>query len=354
MDRFGIATAGNWIVDRVKLVDRWPPEEELALISSEERGGGGGAYNCIADLHNLGAGFPLYGIGCIGDDGDGAWIRADLQRRGVEQQWIQEVAAPTSYTDVMSVRDTGRRTFFHCAGAGALFGPEHVPYEAVPARLLHLAYLLLLPQLDREDPEFGSVGARVLSQLQQAGIMTCLDVVTDDGTRARPVVVPALPYVDCLICNELEAGVIASQPTRIKRVSAGADSHHPQPQVTSILNPDGLRAAGRALLEMGVRQQVVVHMPEGGYVLCRDGQELFLPSLAVPQDFIAGANGAGDAFAAGVLYGLHEGWPPERLLRLAVATAAASLRHPTTTAGVGTLAETLGLLDRFSFRDAVM
>ena len=39
------------------------------------------------------------------------------------------------------------------------------------------------------------------------------------------------------------------------------------------------------------------------------GRALALGSVAVPQSAIVGANGAGDAFAAGMLYGLHEQWP---------------------------------------------
>ncbi|NUP98248.1 MAG: carbohydrate kinase family protein [Armatimonadetes bacterium] len=353
MDRYGIATAGNWIVDRVKIVDHYPEEETLASISAEERGTGGGAYNCIVDLHQLGASFPLTALGCVGNDADGEWIRADLEARGIDHRGIVTGAAPTSYTDVMSVAATGRRTFFHCTGANAEFGPEHIPYDSLSARVVHLAYLLLLARLDRPDAEFGSVGARVLAELSSTGAITCLDVVSEDSPRVQGIVVPALAQVDCLIINELEAGTISGETTRVKKLTAGADSHHPQPQVISVLSGQGVKAAARRLLELGVRRWVVIHMPEGGYALGRDGQEFFQPSLELPQDFIAGAAGAGDAFASGILYGLHEDWEISRSLRLAVATAAASLRHPTTTAGVGPLEETLDLLDRYPTRQWV-
>lgn len=354
MDRLGIATAGNWIVDRVKLIDHWPEEETLALIGDEKRGGGGGPYNCIADLANLGVSYPLTGVGCVGDDSDGAWIRADLEARRICHRWIRAVDAPTSYTDVMSVSATGRRTFFHCHGANARFGPEHVPYGELTARVVHLAYLLLLVRLDERDPEHGTVGARVLAGLKETGVTTCLDVVSEDSPRVPEVVIPALRYVDCFVCNELEAGVITGLTTRTKSISAGGDSHLPEPQVVSHLNGDGVRRAAARLIELGVREQVVIHMPEGGYALRRDGTERFQPSLQVPQSDIAGANGAGDAFCAGVLHGLHEAWALDRTLELAVATAAASLRDPTTTAGVGTLAEILSLLNKYPPRPPEM
>jgi sugar/nucleoside kinase (ribokinase family) len=53
--------------------------------------------------------------------------------------------------------------------------------------------------------------------------------------------------------------------------------------------------------------------------------------VKVPQSSIVSANGAGDAFAAGMLYGLHEGWNVGRCLMLAHASAAASLRGASTT-----------------------
>jgi hypothetical protein len=42
----GIACAGNWIVDSVKVVDFYPPENALANILSESMGGGGVCPQC--------------------------------------------------------------------------------------------------------------------------------------------------------------------------------------------------------------------------------------------------------------------------------------------------------------------
>ena len=62
------------------------------------------------------------------------------------------------------------------------------------------------------------------------------------------------------------------------------------------------------------------------------------------------AVGAGDAFAAGMLYGLHEQWPIVECLQLGHACAAASMRAVSTTAGVGTIAECLKLAKQWGFR----
>jgi sugar/nucleoside kinase (ribokinase family) len=72
----------------------------------------------------------------------------------------------------------------------------------------------------------------------------------------------------------------------------------------------------------------------------------------MPGEAIAGVNGAGDAFAAGLLYGLHEGWPVEAGLRLGHACAAASMRAVSTTARVAPVAECLALAEKWGLRPA--
>ena len=62
----------------------------------------------------------------------------------------------------------------------------------------------------------------------------------------------------------------------------------------------------------------------------------------MPQAAIKGSNGAGDAFAAGMLLGIHEAWPLDECLKLASATAAASLRSVTTNGAVESWRACLG------------
>ncbi len=70
----------------------------------------------------------------------------------------------------------------------------------------------------------------------------------------------------------------------------------------------------------------------------------------MPAQAVAGVNGAGDAFAAGMLYGVHEGYAVEASLRLGHACAAASMREVSTTQGVASVAECLALADRYGLR----
>src|ERR1039457_3779580 len=148
--RSGILAAGNWIRDHVKTVDAWPEQDGLVTILGRSMGNGGGPYNVLKDLARLGAPFPLAGIGLLGDDEDGRAILADCEASGIGTAQLR--AAPglsTSYTDVMTVRGTGRRTFFHHRGANALLAPGHFDFTRARERIFYLGALLFLPRPPR-------------------------------------------------------------------------------------------------------------------------------------------------------------------------------------------------------------
>lgn len=325
--RQGIACAGNWVVDNVKIINIWPEEGQLATIVSQSRGGGGAPYNVLVDLALMGAPFPLTAIGVLGRDPEGDAIEEHIRSLNITPRFRRADCLHTSFTDVMTVRDTGQRTFFHNRGPNAEFCPDDIPWDDLNARIFHLGYLLLLERMDAEDPEFGSGAARALAEGRSRGIITSVDVVSESGDRYQAVCRPALPHTDYLICNEVEAGNIAGVDIRKGRY----------------LDVDALPRVARTLLSMGVNEAVVIHAPEGGYALEATGEEAFCPSLTLPDGFIAGTVGAGDAFAAGFLYALHEGWSMERRLHLGACAAAASLSQPDTTSGMRPLADVLAL-----------
>ncbi len=103
-------------------------------------------------------------------------------------------------------------------------------------------------------------------------------------------------------------------------------------------------------MAMGAMRLVVTHFPEGAIVLPRGEEPTFVPSVDVPPEKVVGANGAGDAFAAGLLYGIHEGWPLDRSVRLAHASAATSLRSLGTTTAVTRIDDCLALADKWGWR----
>jgi sugar/nucleoside kinase (ribokinase family) len=124
--RRGLLAAGNWIIDHVKTLDAWPEQDGLVNILAHETGNGGGPYNVLKDLARLRAPFPLAGLGLVGDDDDGRAILADCAAHGIDTARLQITsAAPTSYTDVMTVRGT----------AVAHFSTTAVPMRNSPPRI---------------------------------------------------------------------------------------------------------------------------------------------------------------------------------------------------------------------------
>ena len=174
MNRRGIISVGNWLVDSIKFIDSYPARGNLSVIRRIEEGLGGCSHNVLVDLARLESGIPLYAGGCIGDDRFGRMVMQAIDDHGIDGANMTVLpGVPTSYTDVMS--ETGgaaTRTFFHCCGANAELTPEMVLNADVPAKIFHLGYLLLLDKLDDDDPDYGVVVARVLDGLQQKGYKT--------------------------------------------------------------------------------------------------------------------------------------------------------------------------------------
>jgi sugar/nucleoside kinase (ribokinase family) len=334
--RSGLLAGGNWIVDQVKMINVYPQPEQLANIGSQAQGTGGAPYNVLIDLAKLGVSFPLFAAGLVGKDAFGQTILDDCRKHKIDTRFLRASAgAPTSYTDVMTEINGGRRTFFHHRGANALWDGADLDFSKVRARIFHLGYLLLLDALDASDKRLGTKAGALLAGAQEAGLKTSVDVVSEDSDRFGKIVAPALKHVDYCILNEIEAGK-----------TSGFVVRRPDGKLDTV----ALRHAAGALLQMGVRELVVIHFPEGGFVRTRKGEDHWQSSLGLPPKSIAGTAGAGDAFCAGVLLGLHEGWDLQRCLKTAVCVATASLADATCTGGIKPLKATLDLARKYRFR----
>ena len=332
--RSGLLAAGNFIVDHVKMIDYYPGEEMLASILRESSANGGGPYNILKDLAKMGAPFPLAAAGLIGTDATGRWIMEDCAAHGIDAARLRQTSAvSTSYTDAFTVESTGRRTFFHQRGANALLAPEHFDFTGSTARLFYLGYFMLLDTLDAIGVDGRSGASHVLQAASEAGFVTAADMVSVEHADFRRSALSALPWVDHFILNEIEAGKLAGAALR------------------SAAGPDwsGIENAARLLLDSGVRRSVTIHFVEGAVSVQKEGTAHRQRSVQLPAGFVKGATGAGDAFAAGLLWGMHESQPIPDCLRLAVCAAAMCLAHPATSEGMRPVAECLSLGERYGF-----
>ena len=64
------------------------------------------------------------------------------------------------------------------------------------------------------------------------------------------------------------------------------------------------------------------------------GEFTAVPSLKLPDGYIKGSVGAGDAFCAGVLYGLTKGMPEKEILEFASGAAACNLSEKDSVSGM--------------------
>ncbi|MBV9275176.1 MAG: carbohydrate kinase family protein [Verrucomicrobia bacterium] len=333
--RTGILAAGNWIVDNVKVIDVWPSQDALAIIQEETHANGGSPFNVLIDLAKLGAKFPLQGAGIIGSDAAGDWILEACRQNHIDAGSLHRTeAAPTSYTDVMTVASTGRRTFFHQRGANALLEGSQIQLESSNAKIFHLGYLLLLDQLDAACPKFGTKAAELFYRASELGFITSVDVVSEESDRYRRIVFPVLPFVDLLFMNEFEAGQLIGKDIRSNNE----------------IVPEILEFAAKTLIESGVRRWAVIHFPEGVLAVSSAGQKVFQGSFVLPPHKIRGATGAGDALTAGILFGYHNDLPMERCLLYGVCAAAACMQHPSASDGIVPLEKCLGLATEFDVR----
>ncbi len=322
----GIACAGVWLVDIVLTLDHWPAKSDLVHILSEVAGPGGGAANVVLDLAAFGTGLPLHAVGLTGKDRHAQLLQDACRAAGVDARHLRATPdAATAHTYVMNLPGDSR-TFLYHPGANDMLSPDDVPVDILAqsgARIFYLGYLNLLARLDVVGADGRSGAAQLLSRAKAAGMTTCVDLVSSDGHGFAATVAATAAEIDYLFLNEIEAA----------RATGCA--------IPDATDAQGLEAAGRRLLSAGIRQAVILHTSACAIWVPREGSAIHISATPMAAEDIVSPVGAGDAFCAGVIYGIYENWAPERALTLGHRAAAASLRSPTATGGIPLLTDLL-------------
>ena len=254
-----------------------------------------------------------------------------MSASGIDCSLVKREGA-TSFTAVMSDEHSRERTFFQYRGANALFSENSFDWDDIDGSILHAAYILLLDALDEEDAEYGTKMARLLAHAKERGIRTSIDVVSEAGERFTKLVPPALRYTDICCINEIEA----SRTTGI-----------------AIRDGDGnliyrnIKPLLRALFGLGVGEWAIIHCPEGGFGMDKDGRFAQCGQIRTPEGFIKGKVGAGDAFCAGVLAAAHLGRSLDYAMLLGNAAATQSLAEPGATEAMRTVEEVMAMAEEF-------
>ncbi len=311
--------AGSVLVDKINTIEAYPKIGELTKIQKIELSVGGCVPNVAMDLACIDPDLPVWAVGRIGQDPEGQFVVDTLKKGGVNTEYLLSCREKTSFTDVMSVTG-GQRTFFTYPGADSGLCLSDIPFACKP-KILHLGYFLLLQKVDEGE------GLKILQAAKAQGIETSIDLVSENSERYS-LVIPCLPYTDYLIINEIEAGKLTGiEPCR-----------------------ENLTAMGEKLLSMGVGKMVILHMPEEAVCCTREGSTR-MGSFLLPEGYIQGTTGAGDAFCAGALTGIYQDAKPTNILYFANSCAMMSLRVAGATGGLASQPEILEFCKSYSLRD---
>ena len=309
----GICVAGSIVADLYYEIDSYPAPGMLTCIQPAG-GAAGGIGNLILDLAQMDPALPVRVSTLVGEDDSGQMLRDSLSRFPNIDLSNMTVKGQSSMDLVMEARDTHQRTFFYLDAASKIYDETYVDWEKIQSKIFHLEYLLLMAAMDAPDAVYGTHSARCLCEAKRRGMITSVDLVSTEVERAPRLVHPALKYCDILCINEVEAEGVTGIP------------------VTD--DASALEALLR-LRALGVACWAVIHYPKKAWGIdCRTGEIFSCPCLRLPEGYIKGTTGAGDAFCAGILYGFYQDYPLEQALRFACGSAACSLSGENGTCGM--------------------
>jgi sugar/nucleoside kinase (ribokinase family) len=243
---------------------------------------GGCAANSAIALRRLGVAASV--VGRVGDDLFGDLVERYLRDRGIDTGGVARAPGHgTSKTVILPIVGEDRR-FVHTFGANAALTADDIPSASLEAaEVIYVGGYLVLPGLHQGDL------AERFRFAHEHGTRIVLDVVVPSGRDGMSVdaVRELLPLVDYFLPNEDEARALTGE-----------------------VEP---RRQAERLLEAGARAVVVKRGERGTFV--RSREEAF--ELPAPPVEALEPSGAGDAFAAGLILGMLEGWELERSVRFA-------------------------------------
>jgi 2-dehydro-3-deoxygluconokinase len=270
----------------------------------------GAESNVAIGLARLGV--PARWISRLGEDPIGDLILAALEREGVDTSFVLRQPGRTGI--FLKWREHGRTSvLYHRAGSAACsLGPADVPDDALEGvRLVHLSGITMA---------LSDSAAELVLDLAARAKARRIPVVFDPNFRPAlpdtPVAaaarhLPLLESVDWYLCGLEEGNLLW-----------GTDSA-----------PD---------LADAIPVASVIRLGAGGALV--GGQQIQPPAVIDVVDEV----GAGDAFAAGFIFGLLRGWEPRTCVRAANLLAARALTGSgdwETLPLLGEVAEALGDLD---------
>jgi 5-dehydro-2-deoxygluconokinase len=272
---------------------------------------GGSPTNVCVGAQRLGLKTAL--LTAVGEDPVGEFILAFLRQEGVVTRYIPEKAGARSSAVMLGIQPPDRfpLVFYrdNCADI-------QLDIDDVMATPVADAQVFLFAGTNLSQEPCRSATLMAAEKARQARAKVVLDVDFRPGqwhdVRAFGVAVrSALRLVDVLIATEgeLHAALMLDKNQMLLSHSQESDTR---------VGGDTARAI-KTLLGMGPQALILKVGGEGAQVHLKTGRMIPVPGFAVKVQNILGA---GDAFAAGFLYGYVNGWEWQRAARLGNACGA--------------------------------
>lgn len=303
---FDVLCVGLIVADHVcQPIERIPAPGMLIMTPGLSLTIGGSAANAAVDMVKLGLRAGV--VGRVGDDVLGRHVRSELEREGVCcDPIVVSHSSQTAATLVVNVKGEDRR-FIHAVGANVeLTGLEVADDLLARTRAIAVGGFGLNPELSGENV------ASLFAKARARGVLTLLDVVVGSDSKVMlPMLELALPHTDYFLPNEDESRLI----TGLTTVAEQAKRFH----------------------SMGARHVIVTRGAMGSMICDSAGLREHPPFKAVQID----GTGGGDAFLAGLVFGLLRGDAFNTSLNYASANGAKCVESIGATTGVLTEREIL-------------
>lgn len=307
----GIIGLGMWCVDTTYKINSLPQRGKLEPIIESFQCVGGGPSNVLSDLHSLGFKYPMIAMGSIGVDANANFIKKHCHKSSIETKFLKSTnKAPTSHTVCMFEKQN-ERTFLYYAGANNLLDVNHFQIKKLKSipKILYVGYITLLGKLDKFSGKNTRL-CQILIQAKKKKIITVLDLVSNNDPSFQKVVLSSLPHTDYLLLNEIEAELLFKQSVTDSKKN---------------LNKKKIIHLSKKIFLKGINKALIIHHSKESLYISRD-EIIHTKAKAIDKKKIINSVGAGDAFCAAFIFGLHESWEMKEILKKAHAAGNAMVK----------------------------